>query len=282
MNILARTKEKIKKIEVKPIKLEPIEEQDRVAEEIDEVTQEVVSIGKVTKKVVGIVSYLPANNYQARQQRLLRLLGQLKAYWPSIPIIIIAQNWRDNNFLPKDLNIKVFNYKGGLGILKARQTLREKFLETDYEQIIMFDDDAVISTNPAAAQRFLEECDKHPNGFMFLKGWRKDPLGIYNPAQLNGCVISRWLYAAEPIRDQWNPQEKGVYEDVIYSHLFHWKYPEYEFEVPDFQCIQWSNQQYKVASTWKTTQRDCVSRTRRLMEEVKKECLSWRQQHNKA
>ena len=47
----------------------------------------------------------------------------------------------------------------------------------------MFDDDAIISTTREAAQKFLEECDKHPMGFMFLKGWKKDPLGIYNPAQ---------------------------------------------------------------------------------------------------
>lgn len=235
----------------------------------------------MTKKVIGIVSYFPNNNYRARQERLLRLLGQLKAYWPFLPIIIIAQNWRDNNFLPKDLDITVYNYNSPLGILKARQELREKFLATDYEQIIMFDDDAIISTNYESAQKFLEECDKHPMGFMFLKGWKKDPLGIYNPAQLNGCAISRWLIYAEPLRDEWDPQEKGIYEDVVYAHLFHWKYPEYEFEVKNFQCIQWSNDQYRVASTWITTQRDCVGRTRRLMSEVRKECEEWRKAHNK-
>ena len=265
-NIGAHTVEKIKTVKsAEVIKVESIEEPD-----------------KSTKKVIGIVSYLPNNNnYQARQQRLVRLLNQIKLYWPFLPIMIIAQNWRDNNFLPKDLNITVYNYSSPLGILKARQELRNKFLETDYEQIIMFDDDAIISTNTTAAQKFLEECDKHPKGFMFLKGWKRDPLGIYSPAQLNGCVISRWLIDAEPLRDEWNPQEKGIYEDVVYAHLFHWKYPEYEFEVSGFQCVQWSNSQFKVASTWKSTQSDCLGRTRRLMAQVQKECEEWRKAHNK-
>jgi len=227
----------------------------------------------MTKKVIGIVSYFPTNNYQARQQRLLRLLGQLKTYWPFLPIIIIAQNWCDNNFLPKDLNITVYNYSSPLGILKARQELRNKFLETDYEQIIMFDDDAVIETTETKAQEFLQICDNNPKGFMFLKGHRHDPLGIYDPAQLNGCCISRWLIEAEPLREEWDPQKYGIFEDVVYAHLFHWKYPEYEFEVFGFACVQWSNPKYPLKSTWIITDRRCCQKTRELLESLKQQYL---------
>ena len=226
---------------------------------------------KTVKQVIGIVSYLPTDNYQARQQRLLRLLEQLRNYWPFLPIIIIAQNWRNNSFLPTDLDITVFNYKDGLGILKARQTLREKFLEMDYEQLIMFDDDAVIETTYENAQNFIKTCMDHPRGFMFLKGHRRDPLGIYDPAQLNGCCISRWLIEAEPIRDEWDPQKYGIFEDVVYAHLFHWKYPEYEFDTFGLACVQWSNPKYPLKSTWVITDRQCVHKTAAYLIQLRQE-----------
>ena len=162
-------------------------------------------------------------------------------------------------------------YNNPLGILKARQELRAWFLQTDYEQIIMFDDDAIIATNEENAQDFLRACDAHPKGFMFLKGHRRDPLGIYDPAQLNGCCISRWLIEAEPIRDEWDPQKYGIFEDVVYAHLFHWKYPEYEFEVSGFACIQWSNPKYPLQSTWVITDKQCIYKTSLCLQQLKKD-----------
>lgn len=229
----------------------------------------------MTKKVIGIVSYLPNRNRQERKNRFLCLLARLNRYWPNIPIIIIAQNWGQEKIIPAEYSekITVFHYNQPLGILKARQMLREKFLETDYEQIIMFDDDAVIETTEAKAQEFLQICDNNPKGFMFLKGHRHDPLGIYDPAQLNGCCISRWLIEAEPLRDEWDPQKYGIFEDVVYAHLFHWKYPEYEFEVSGFACVQWSNPKYPLKSTWTITDNKCCQKTKALLESIKKQYL---------
>lgn len=235
------------------------------------------------KQVIGIISYLPSNSSrESRKERLLRLLKQLEMYWPELPIIIVAQNWGNDNFLPKEYidRITVYNYNEPLGILKARQTLREKFLSTDYEQIIMFDDDAIIKAYADQAREFLEKCKANPKGFMFLKGHRKDPLGIYDPAQLNGCCISRWLIEAEPLRDEWDPQKNGIFEDVVYAHLFHWKYPEYEFEVSGFACIQWSNPKYPLKSTWTITDHKCLEKTKALLEKIKQECFDWREKNN--
>lgn len=235
----------------------------------------------ITKKVIGIISYLPSDNYVSRQQRLVMLLNQIHNYWPLLPIYIVAQNWKDNNFLPTNLNITIFNYDQPLGILNARKKLREYFLNSEYEQIIMFDDDAVIETSMEAAQQFLIEADNHPQGFTFLKGWKRDPLGIYNPAQLNGCVVSKWLIEAEPFKDEWDPQQFGIYEDVVWSHLLHWKYPEYEYEVKGFQCVQWNNSRYPLKTTWHAQSNNCLNKTRLVLKQVENKCIEWRKNHRK-
>lgn len=228
----------------------------------------------MVNKVIGIVSYLPSDfNRQNRKNRFLSLLAQLNHYWPELPIIIIAQNWGQENIIPPKYieKIDVFYYDKPLGILKARQLLREKFLETNYEQLIMFDDDAIIATTDEYAQKFIQACDDHPKGFMFLKGHRRDPLGIYDPAQLNGCCISRWLIEAEPIRDEWDPQKYGIFEDVVYAHLFHWKYPEYEFDTIGLACVQWSNPKYPLKSTWVITDKQCVHKTALYLQQLRKD-----------
>ena len=230
----------------------------------------------MASQVVGIVSYLPSDNSRdKRKTRLLNLLTQINTFWPGIPIMIIAQNWAQSDSF-SDCNISIYRYDKPLGIVGARKVLREKFLESNYDQLIMFDDDAVIQTTQEGAKNFLKVCNNHPYGFMFLKGWKKDPLGVYSPAQLNGCVISKWLMQLEPYRDAWDPQKAtGVFEDVTYSHLFHWKYPEYEFEIKGFQCIQWQNAQYSVQSTWRVVS-GIGMRTRQALEKLKKECEEYR------
>ena len=56
-----------------------------------------------------------------------------------------------------------------LTILGARHVLRKKFLDADYDYIIMLDDDAVIQLDyPEAANEYLAEIDKHPEGFCFV------------------------------------------------------------------------------------------------------------------
>lgn len=46
-----------------------------------------------------------------------------------------------------------------LGITKARMLLREKFLETDYDYLIMFDDDMEIKEDKSICDAWLSEID---------------------------------------------------------------------------------------------------------------------------
>lgn len=200
-------------------------------------------------KCFGIISWLPNDEAERNQRtdRLFKLLTQLNNYWPETAIMIVSQNWKDtsvNNFK----NIIRYEYTNGLGILAARKALREHFLNSNFDYLIMLDDDAVISMkNKRSAQKYLNELDEHPDGFCFLPG-----TGIldYYDAPLNMCAISKSIYSKEQMVDI-DPQKKEGYEDSIFATLLHYKYSEYEF-IPTaaITCVHFKNEDYKIASTW--------------------------------
>lgn len=193
------------------------------------------------KKVIGIVSWLP-DNEEARTQRidrLERLFKQLDTYFKDIQIMIIAQNWKDYTIPNFVKHASIFRYDR-LGILNARKTLREKFLESDYDYLIMCDDDCIIESTVDATKNYLNEIDKHPQGFCFIQ---------YDYAQLNLCAISRYIYEVEPMVDI-DPQKNEGFEDLIWSTLLHYKYPNLEFHIEGIKHIQFNNPNESAPSTW--------------------------------
>ena len=202
-------------------------------------------------KVFGIPSWLPDKepDRSQRQERLNRLFKQLNDLWPDIDILVIAQNW--NDFKPiKTKNKQIIKAYKPLGILKARQTLREEFLKLNYDYIIMFDDDAIIKCdNDHAHIDFMTEIDKHLNGFCFIHG-SNSKYHPYIGAQLNLCAISRYIYEKEPMVPI-DPQKNEGYEDSIFACLLHHKWSQYEFDPPKtIRPIQFQNNKEKVPSTW--------------------------------
>lgn len=208
------------------------------------------------KKCFGIVSWFPEvePDRSQRQERLNRLFKQLNNLWPDIDILIITQNWK--TFKPIDISNKIIrkDFEEGLGILKARQTLREEFLKSNYDYLIMMDDDCIIKIDTdTAANEYIEELDKHPNGFCFIHAVNKGEDYKYDPyigAQLNLCAISKFIYTKEPMVPI-NPQKNEGYEDAIFATLLHHKYSKYEFVPPkDIRPIQFMNRSEIAPSTW--------------------------------
>ena len=203
------------------------------------------------KKVFGIPSWLPDDepDRTQRAERINRLFKQLNDLWPDIDILVIAQNWQD--FEPIETKNKqiILKYEP-LGILKARQILREEFLKRDYDYIIMFDDDAIIKCdNDHVHLDYMAEIDKHPNGFCFIHGG-KTKYDDYKSAQLNLCAISRFIYEKENIPNL-DPQKSEAYEDTVYACLLHYKYSQYEFLPPKgITHTQFKNSKAPVKSTW--------------------------------
>lgn len=181
-------------------------------------------------KCFGIVSWLPADQKKRaqREKRLNHLFSQLSEVWPDTDILIITQNWKD--FTPVEINNKIIriDFAKGLGITKARQTLRKEFLKLNYDYIIMFDDDAAISYKTKDDTiKFMQDIDNHKDGFCFIHG-EKNKYDSYKSAQLNLCAISRAIYAKEDIPSVEASKEQG-YEDSIYACLLHYKYSKNEY-----------------------------------------------------
>ena len=198
---------------------------------------------------IGIVSYLPdnINDRNLRIDRLKRLFKQLNKYFKNIPILIIAQNWKD--FKINNSNIYQFNYDK-LGILQARKTLRKHFLSTNYKGIVLFDDDAIIECEKHSINTYLNLIDNNIDGFSFVP--KKDNILInpYNDSQLNLCYISRYIFEKEDFPNIDAEKSEG-FEDRIFSTLLHYKYSYKEFKFPEnLMCIHFKNKNEKAPSTW--------------------------------
>ena len=176
------------------------------------------------KICAGIISYFPddINLKILRVKRLNELIRQID-YIFNIPIMIIAQNWKGISLREGTTRkpIIIHNYKEGLGINKARQTLREKFLESDFDYIIMLDDDSVLRGDPQGGRAYLKDIENHPGGFCEFK-----------QSLLKLFAISKDLFSLvnypEGGADDKDPQMR-VFEDMFLCRALKLVYPEKRF-----------------------------------------------------
>ena len=91
------------------------------------------------KVCIGIISYLPDNSSvrEVRRRKMLQLIDTCNKLF-NLPILIVAQNWKDTDIksyspIYNTSNCQVFKYAKPLGIIGARNELRKKFLESDYD-----------------------------------------------------------------------------------------------------------------------------------------------------
>lgn len=119
---------------------------------------------KKLSKVIGIISYLPDDleirNY--RKNKLLNLILNCNLLF-NIPIIIVAQNYKDEDFIHFK-NCTLYTYKNKLGITGARKELRKIFLKSNYDYLIMLDDDCELCGN--SGDRYLSQIDENPDCFI--------------------------------------------------------------------------------------------------------------------
>ena len=203
---------------------------------------------KMERIVFGIVSYLPPDEpgRSLRIERLDRLFKNVKAVFGPVDYLIVAQDW-GNYKLPPFVRAKVFRHESGLGILKARNELRERFLEDGAHWLVMMDDDCIVAEDAKGAGRRFTSllANKHGEGFCF----RKDASGEYCPSQLNLCAVSRGLYEKEPLLPV-DPERNQGFEDLIWCNYLHFKHPSLEFDVEGLRCTHFKNPDEKAPSTW--------------------------------
>lgn len=199
------------------------------------------------KKTFGIISYFPEpdSDYhksarKERSRRCTELLLKLDELWPDIDILIIAQNWKDYELPKIRNNITRYDYDK-LGILGARRELRQKFLNSSYDYLIMLDDDGMISTSDPSV--YMNTIDEHPDGIGVIRR--------------TGCplmllAISKSVYSQIDMPDLDAEKGQGFEDDVFVSRCFS-QFPDKAFDFPK-DCIKETSFKYKgpgmCPSTW--------------------------------
>lgn len=199
------------------------------------------------KKVFGIISYFPDNDSEyhietrrERSRRFKELLYRLEELWPDTDILVIAQNWQDFKLPTIKNHITVLHYNK-LGILGARRELRKQFLASEYDYLIMLDDDArIINANP---NKYMEEIDNHPSGIGVIRR-RMCPLMF--------LAISKDIYSQIDMPDIDAENDGGFEDDIFVAQCFS-TFPDKAFDFSE-DCIEEFSLHYngpgKCPSTW--------------------------------
>lgn len=157
-------------------------------------------------KCIGIISYLP-NDLKIREHRknmLNNLLAQCNKLF-NLPIIIIAQNYSHKEIRDvknKYDNVCVFDYIDKLGITGARKELRNIFLKSDYDYLIMLDDDCKLIGK--SGDKYLEQIDENPDCFI-----------EFSSTLLKLFAISKYIFSQLDY-DNVNPELAEGFEDRVF------------------------------------------------------------------
>ena len=202
---------------------------------------------------IGIISWFPDINTirGVRIRRLQNLINQCNLLL-NLPIIIIAQNWNDNEIYITD-NITVYNYNK-LGITGARKELRKKFLESEYDKIIMLDDDMELFNSKDNFKKYLELINKFP-------------AIEYENFLCNLFAISKDLFSKLDY-DNIEAEKNEGYEDWIYISKLKKEFPNEVAKLTGLKLIPYNrhdlvNDRY---STWKTANtKDLTEESRKII-----------------
>ena len=202
------------------------------------------------KYIIGIISYLPDGDlYAKRKCQVEQNLKKLYSLFPNFPILIIAQNYKENLIYNKNQKIEL-KYYDKLGIINARYTLQKELLKYDFDYAILLDDDAIIYGTDSL--KFIETFEKYDSGFCFRQRDAKITRSVfrYMKAALNFCVISKDILEKEYIDLRFDPEQNIAYEDVVYPSLLYNKYKDKEIMWPIGTIYTSYNYTNKSTSTW--------------------------------
>ena len=209
------------------------------------------------KKVIGIISYLPDDEKlrRTRKAKLELLLAQCNSLF-YLPIIIIAQNWDGSEAVP--VNCIIYHYDK-LGITGARRELRKRFLESEYDYLIMLDDDCNIIGTAEQAKQYLDLIDLNPGKFGTFKG-----------TLFKLFAISKEIFQQEDFPEL--EAEKGeIFEDIYFVGKLRRKYPQSEFDLNRSGLMETSDSAWDENSTWfhyQYNKREIGDKTRALLREL--------------
>lgn len=155
--------------------------------------------------LVGIISYMP-NDLDRRKERLRvhqEQLAWIHRVLDDPQILIVAQNYEiseieDSYNLCVHADIKVFDK--GIGPARARDVILKEFYNSDYDHLLIMDDDSMIypyygcedifrevSENPDKFSKIDAFCSQHPRYLPFKERVYQDKLNL-----------SKWKFTRRP------------------------------------------------------------------------------------
>jgi len=192
---------------------------------------------------MGIISYMPDDEEirKARYSILLQLLDT--CYRFNAPIMIIAQNWNEEelNNLKDKVILKTYPK---LGITGARKELRKQFLASNFDYLIMLDDDCKLRATDKGIAIYLNKIDMHPGG-----------VGEFRSTLLKLYAISKEIFSQVDYEDI-SPENGEGFEDTIFANKvraqFHNKL--FSFQINSADLLETSKVSKDTLSTWYTNQ----------------------------
>lgn len=196
-------------------------------------------------KVIGIISYLPddIDVRKARFEKLCKLIETCNQLF-GLHIHIIIQNYKEEiKYLFGYKNVSLSENYTRCGIVGARKKLREWFLKSPYDCLIMLDDDCNIIGTKDAAKQYLSIIDSHPGYYGMFKG-----------SQLKLFAIDKSLIAQVDF-DDINPEDGDGFEDTLFVNKLTKKFPKRGFSFYEVRNLkETSVGAGDSLSTWYTNQ----------------------------
>ena len=168
------------------------------------------------RPLIGVVSWLPPDEPRrsVRRARAIDTLRKCRAIFPSVPVLVIAQGWHPMELAGMPSGI-TFSLYPRLGILGARRELRERFLQSPFDCLIMLDDDCALSGTEADGDAYLSELRSHPGCFGERAG-----------TSLKLLSVCREVFIDYPDVD---PEAGDGYEDRAFVGALRASFPERRF-----------------------------------------------------
>ena len=212
-------------------------------------------------KLIGIISYLPNNPdiRFTRVEKLTTLINSCNEIF-DLPILIIAQNW-DASLISKIAGIKniKLEFYPKLGIVGARNQLRKSFLNSNYDYLIMLDDDCVLNGTKEDGLKYKDQLDNNPN--MYYE---------FNKSLLKLFAIHRSIFEKVSFNPNVNPESGEGFEDRLFYNTLLKKYPDnhFKFNVDNLKCTSKSTKDEN--STWYTNQniKEMLEKTFNLIDHI--------------
>lgn len=191
-------------------------------------------------KIIGIISYLPDNpNIRALRKSKLKALVLKCIELFKLPIYIVIQNYTEEDikeFLSIGPLVCLSNNSKPLGIVGARKALREWFLSTQFDYLIMFDDDTTLMGDSGEA--YLNQIEENPDCFI-----------EFNKSRMRLFAISHKIFELQDWPDI-EVEKEGGFEDRIFFYSLCNKYPDKHKKFSNTGLIERGLATKDPSSTW--------------------------------